>query len=77
MEGVDLYKTHTNKVFVSEYDKGEYIKMKTTGQIYYSGDLYFTPDLKTINPTGYKQVDITLVPYSTAMLRWTIFPKKL
>ncbi len=76
MEGVELYKTHTSKVFVSEYDKGEYIKMKTTGQIYYSGDLYFTPDLKTIKPTGYKQVNITLVPYSTAMLRWTIFPVK-
>ena len=77
MEGVDLYKTHTDEVFVSEYDKGEYIKMKTTGQIYYSGDLYFTPDIKTLNPSGYKQVDITLVPYSTAMLRWTIFPKAM
>lgn len=76
MEGVDLYKTHTDKVFVSEYDKGEYIKMKTTGQVYYAGDLYFTPDLKTVKPTGYKPVDITLVPYSTAMLRWTVFPEK-
>jgi hypothetical protein len=50
--------------------------MKTTGQVYYAGDLYFTPDLKDLNPTGYKQVDITLVPYATALLRWTIFPEK-
>lgn len=76
MEGVELFKTHTDEVFVSDYDKGEYIKMKTTGQVYYAGDLYFTPDLKTLKPTGYRQVDITLVPYATALLRWTIFPEK-
>jgi hypothetical protein len=76
MEGVTLFKTHTDEVFVSDYDKGEYIKMKTTGQVYYAGELYFTPDLKTLKPTGYQQVDITLVPYATALLRWTIFPEK-
>jgi len=76
MEGVELFKTHTDEVFVSDYDKGEYIKMKTTGQVYYSGDLYFTPDLSTLKPTGYRQVDITLVPYGTALLRWTVFPPK-
>lgn len=77
MEGVDLFKTHSDEVFVSDYDKGEYIKMKTTGQVYYSGELYFTPDLKTLKPTGYRQVDITLVPYGVALLRWTIFPEKV
>jgi len=74
MEGVELERTHTSLVYVSDYDKGEYVKMAACGQIYYEGELLFTPKISDLAPTGFAPVDIRLVPYSAAMLRWTVFP---
>lgn len=75
MKGVDLKKIHSSKVFMSEYDKIEIEKLKNMNQTIYEGEMLFTPKLKDIKVKEYEQTKIQLVPYSTAMLRWTIFPK--
>ena len=43
--------------------------------VVYGGDLLFTPSIKDKKFNNVTKTNITLVPYSVAMLRWTIFPK--
>lgn len=79
MEGVDFYRTDTTKIFISEYDKGEIVKLRRMGQIIYDGELVFPPKIQDIRPSGLTKTQITLIPYGASALRWTVFPdaKKL
>lgn len=79
MEGVDFCRTDTTKIFISEYDKGEIVKLRRMGQIIYDGELVFPPKIRDIRPSGLTKTQITLIPYGASALRWTVFPdaKKL
>ena len=74
MEGVDLLRIDSENVAVSDYDRVEYEKLKKNGQILYHGEMLFTPQIKDIHPLRLREIKIRLIPYSTAMLRWTLFP---
>lgn len=74
MDGVELEKKHTSEIPVSSYDKIELVKLRKMGQHIYEGDMIFTPSLASLNPKKLEKVNIKLVPYATAALRWTIFP---
>ena len=75
LNDLSLEKTHTSLVPISDYDKGEIVKLRRNGQFIYEGDLLFTPSIKDKKFNNVTRTNITLVPYSVAMLRWTIFPK--
>ncbi len=74
LEGVDFYRVHTDDIFISDYDKGEIVKLRRMGQIIYEGELTFPPEIKDIQPTGLTKREITLLPYCESALRWTVFP---
>lgn len=75
LKGVDLKKIHSSKVPMSDYDKQELVKLRNMGQVIYDGEMVFTPSISELAPAETERVGIELVPYSAAMLRWTIFPK--
>ena len=75
LNDLSLEKTHTSLVPISDYDKGEIVKLRRNGQFIYEGDLLFTPSIKDKKFNNVTRTNITLVPYSVAMLRWTTFPK--
>ncbi len=79
MNGVDLINVDSADVPISDYDQVELVKLKRMGQIIYDGPMKFTPAIKDLHPTSIKSLDIKLIPYARATLRWTIFPnvKKL
>ena len=74
MDGVDIVHIDSSDVPVSDYDRVEYEKLKENGQVLYHGEMLFTPEIKDLAPEQLKKTKIELIPYSTAMLRWTIFP---
>ncbi len=74
MGGIDFKRVHSSQVPVSDYDRGEIVKLRANGQVIYEGEMIFTPDIKDLKPRSLEKTEITLVPYSTAMLRWTVFP---
>ena len=74
MKDVGLKYIHSSEVPISDYDRQEIIKLRNMGQVIYDGEMVFTPDIKDIKRTQVKSTDISLVPYSTATLRWTVFP---
>ena len=74
MKDVDLKIVHSSKVPISDYDRQEIVKLKKMGQMIYEGEMIFTPDIKDLKNCSVEQVYISLIPYSTATLRWTIFP---
>ena len=76
MEGVDLRRIDAAYLPISDYDRTELVKLQAMGQDVYQGEMVLTPAISTLDPTGFSPVDIRLVPYSTAMLRWTVFPDK-
>lgn len=76
MEGVDLLRIDAADLPISDYDRTELVKLAAMGQDVYQGEMALTPDIPTLHPTGFTPAAIRLVPYSTAMLRWTIFPDK-
>jgi len=76
MEGVDLRRIDAADLPISDYDRTELVKLQAMGQNVYQGEMALTPAISTLDPTGFSPVDIRLVPYSTAMLRWTVFPDK-
>ena len=62
-------------MLISDYDKGEIIKLRKNGQVIFDGDLLFIPSIKDTKFNNVTRTKITLMPYSVAMLRWTIFQK--
>lgn len=74
MKGAELKRIHSSKVPISDYDKREIVKLRAMGQVIYDGEMLFTPAIKDIKPLSLEKTGITLVPYSTATLRWTVFP---
>lgn len=74
MDGVDLVNVNSADVPISDYDQVELVKLKRMGQIIYDGPMKFTPAIKDLHPTSIKSLDIKLIPYARATLRWTIFP---
>lgn len=74
LNGVDFERTDTTKIFISDYDKQEIVKLKRMGQIIYDGELTFPPRIEDIKPSGYTKQQITLIPYGASGLRWTVFP---
>lgn len=75
LEGVNLKKIHSSLVPVSDYDRQEIVKLRRMGQVIYDGEMVFTPAISELGPAKISCEDIVLIPYSTAMLRWTVFPK--
>ena len=74
MKGVYFKKIHSSQVPISDYDKQEIVKLRRMGQVIYDGEMTFTPDIAKIGKTAVESTEITLIPYSAATLRWTVFP---